>query len=853
MYKIISLLAFGGLAAMPLAAGPLELQLTDGWKVQSAAKVDTKGTPIANPSAWYDATVPATVMGVLTENKVYPADILDGMNYKTIDNAQFDQPWWWQTSFTLPKLSKDQHVTLDLDGISYRADIWLNGTQIASADTLAGSFRRHSIDITPYVGTDNNVAFKVYRAKAGEPNIGFVDWNPRPADESMGIFRPVFVRVTDAVDLSKPVVKTKVNKQTLAEAWLTFQTTLTNKSDRPVAGTLRISFDGRNIAKPVTLRAGETRLVTLTAADTPELYVQNPRLWWCNNLGNPDMYRMDVAFDVDGKPSDSAIVNFGIREIEDYFTPDNQRGFRLNGRPVLVRSAGWTDDIFLRNDSTRNEAEVRLVRDMNLNSIRFENVWGTSEDIYDLCDRYGLLALTGWSCQWEWENYLGTPADDFGCIASDADMDLIAASLADQVYWLRNHPSIIGWFVGSDMLPRPALEQRYNDALYGVDERPVITAAAWKESALSGPSGTKMAGPYEYVAPNYWYSPEAPGGAFGWNTETGIGAQLPQRESVIRTVGKDNVWPINDVWNYHCTASSSAMNTMDTLTATINRRLGPATDFNDYVRKAEWLNYDGTRTMFEAFRARIPRATGIVQWMLNSAWPSFYWQLYDHYLVPTSAFYSLHHSNAPVQLIYDYGKEAVFAVNETLDPVSLTATMKTYGLADATPAVATAPVTVQPYTVVKVFDVPRPGELEFVFLTLDDAAGAEVARNFYVLSPDSDVHDWAKNDWTGTPVARHADFTGLAKLKEAKLTTKLQRNPDGVTVTLTNPAKNVAFFNRLAAKDAAGQLIEPARWSDNYISLQPGETRTITCTLPAGTASKAVITLDGWNTPEITL
>ncbi|MDE6437516.1 MAG: glycoside hydrolase family 2, partial [Muribaculaceae bacterium] len=430
MYKIISLLALGGLAAMPLAAGPLELQLTDGWKVQSAAKVDTKGTPIANPSAWYDATVPATVMGVLTENKVYPADILDGMNYKTIDNAQFDQPWWWQTSFTLPKLSKDQHVTLDLDGISYRADIWLNGTQIASADTLAGSFRRHSIDITPYVGTDNNVAFKVYRAKAGEPNIGFVDWNPRPADESMGIFRPVFVRVTDAVDLSKPVVKTKVNKQTLAEAWLTFQTTLTNKSDRPVAGTLRISFDGRNIAKPVTLRAGETRLVTLTAADTPELYVQNPRLWWCNNLGNPEMYRMDVAFDVDGKPSDSAIVNFGIREIEDYFTPDNQRGFRLNGRPVLVRSAGWTDDIFLRNDSTRNEAEVRLVRDMNLNSIRFENVWGTSEDIYDLCDRYGLLALTGWSCQWEWENYLGTPADDFGCIASDADMDLIAASLA---------------------------------------------------------------------------------------------------------------------------------------------------------------------------------------------------------------------------------------------------------------------------------------------------------------------------------------------------------------------------------------------------------------------------------------
>lgn len=853
MKKFLSFAAVAALAALSASAEPLELQLSDGWKVQSAAKVDTKGTPIANPDQWYDASVPSTAMGVLTANGVYPDDLLDGMNYKNVDKAQFDVPWWWQTSFALPELNKDQHVTLDMDGISYRADVWVNGHKVASADTLAGTFRRHSLDITPYVGTDNSVAFKVYRSREGEPNIGFVDWNPRPADESMGIFRPVFIRVTDRVDLKNPVVKSKVNKETLDEAWLTFQTTLENKSDRPVDGTLRVSFDGRNIAKPVSLDAGETRVVTLTAADTPELYVAEPRLWWCNNLGSPEMYRMDVAFDVDGKPSDTAVVNFGIREVEDYFVAGKHRGFRLNGKPVLVRSAGWTDDIFLRNDSVRNETEVRYVRDMNLNSIRFENVWGTSEDVYDLCDKYGLLVLTGWSCQWEWDNYLGIPNDEYGCIASETDMDLVAASLADQVYWLRNHPSIICWFVGSDMIPRPALEQRYIDILDGVDERPVITAAAAKVSEISGPSGTKMAGPYEYVAPNYWYSPEAPGGAFGWNTETGIGAQLPQRESVVRTVGKDNVWPLNDVWNYHCTASPSAMNTVDTLTASINRRLGPATDFNDYVRKAEWLNYDGTRTMFEAFRARIPEATGIVQWMLNSAWPSFYWQLYDHYLVPTSAYYSLRHSNAPVQLIYDYGKKAVFAVNESIEPVALTATMKTYGMSDAEPRVDTAPVTVEPYTVVKVFDVDRPDDLEFLFLNLSDDKGGEVARNFYVLSPDDDVHAWDKGDWIGTPVGRHADFSGLSKLGETQLESKVDRKGSEISVTLTNPAANVAFFNRLAAKDTEGQLIAPAWWSDNYFSLEPGETRTVTCVLPEDMAASATITLDGWNTPEKTL
>lgn len=850
MKKLLLLLSAALVSASLAAAPPSRTQLYRGWKVQSSAKTTTDGSRLGDTSGWYDATVPSTTMGVLMDNGALPADLLDGFNYKNVDRTQFDAPWWWTTSFDLPKLDRNNRVTLDLDGISYRADVWVNGKLVAPADSVYGTFRRHSLDITPYVKKNNTVALLVHKAKGGEPNIGFVDWNPRPADESMGVFRPVWVHVTDGVAISKPVVKTRVNTETLKEADLFVEAYLTNTTARPVTGTFRGTFEGGKFAKTVTLEPGATTTVYVSPVDSPDLHVDNPRLWWPNGMGSPEMYSMSMEFVPEGKeaPADRAEVSFGIRSIKDYYTKeDNQRAFKVNGKPVLVRSAGWTDDIFLRNDSVRNEIEARYVKDMGLNSIRFENIWGTSENIYDLCDRLGLMALVGWSCQWEWENYLGSPVDQFGGIITEHDQQLIARSFGDQVAWLRNHPSIIAWFTGSDMLPRPSLEQRYLDILETLDSRPYIGAAKQKKSELTGFTGTKMAGPYEYVAPNYWYDPKAPGGAFGFNTETGIGAQVPQKESAMRMMG-EGVWPIGDAWDYHCTTSGDGMHDLKVLKNVIDTRYGAPTDLDDFMHKAEWINYDGTRTMFEAFRARVPRATGIVQWMLNSAWPSVYWQLYDHYLVPTSAYYSLRHSNAPVQLIYDYGKREVVAVNESGKPAALKARMELFGLADAEGRTSEATVEVAPFAPVKVFDLPDPEAMEFVFLTLTGGSGATVAENFYVLAPTQDVNDFEHGNWFVTPVSQPADFKPLADMPRADVATDVTRSGDTVTVKVTNRSANVAFFNRLTALDADGQLYAPAWWSDNYFSLRPGETRTVTCRLPStADAQKARITLDGWN------
>ena len=152
----------------------------------------------------------------------------------------------------------------------------------------------------------------------------------------MGIFRPVWLRFSDAVSIKNPVVTSKVDTVELDEAWLTVETTLANKSDAEIKGHLIGKFDGKKFRYPVTLAAGETKTVKVTSEEAKVLHMKNPRLWWCHNLGTPEMYTMDLSFVTDRKVSDSQQIAFGVRQIDSYLTEENYRGFILNGKKVLI-------------------------------------------------------------------------------------------------------------------------------------------------------------------------------------------------------------------------------------------------------------------------------------------------------------------------------------------------------------------------------------------------------------------------------------------------------------------------------------------------------------------------------------
>ena len=788
--------------------------LNNGWQVQTT-------------DGWIPATVPSTLMGVLTTNGIEP-EALTAADYARIDRKQFEKSWRYRTTFNMPSLKKGEHVLLGFDGICYRANVWLNGKQIADKAEMAGPFRQFEFDVTKEIRKENELTVEVFRAQPGEPNIGFADWNPRPADESMGIYREVWVKTCGSVAVSHSAVRSRVNTETLDEAWLTIATELNNLTEKSVSGIIRGTADGQPFSCPVTLAAGEKRRLVLPT----EIHIIHPCLWWCNGMGKPELCDLHLEFVENDKVSDAEDVRFGIREIRSYLTDEGYRAFTLNGQKVLLRGAGWTDDIYLRDTPETNRLQLEYVRDMNMNTVRLEGFWGNSQNLYDLCDELGLMILVGWSCHWEWEEYLGSPTEEpYGGIISKENIALIAQSFEDQVMWLRHHPSIIAWFVGSDRIPKPELEQSYRQFLSKEDDRDYLISAKNLESKLSGFSGTKMEGPYEYVGPSYWYLPEAPGGAHGFNTETGIGAQLAVKESLQKMLGRQ-LFPIDSRWDILCTASSSDMNSLKKLNEVIHYRFGDAKDIDEYLYRADILSYESTKAMFEAFRVRRPHTTGIIQWMLNGARPGIYWQLYDYYKQPNAAYYGVKKANAPVQLIYDYHTKAVYAVNETLQPFSGQASMKLLKGSEALED--TKEIEVEPDKVVKVFDITAAGTPAFLFLYLGNQT------NEYFLPAGDDTYDWAKTNWVHTPITNYASYAAIDQMSTRSCRLSVKNTGTLYEVTVSNPTDKVALMVRVTAKDQNGQLICPAYWSDNYLTLAPGESRTITCRMPLLTTDNTV-------------
>lgn len=827
-----------------------DVMLSDGWKIQSCAQVTSSGEQLSGRDAdldgWYDATVPTTVLGALSDDGMFEGAFEGTGYYSAIDRDMFKDGWWFVKSFDAPSLEDGRRAVLNFEGISYRAEVWLNGHRLAGPEEMVGPFRQFSFDVTGCMERSNRLAVKVLRAGPGEFNIGFVDWNPRAADESMGIFRPVWLRYCDQVSLSSSYVRSSFEGDDFSTAYLKVSTTLHNYSENVLDADLVLSLEGKECKVPVSIGAGEEKTIEIGPREASLLEVKAPRLWWCHNLGTPEMYHMDLKLQVGGVQADSQGVDFGIRKVDTYLTEEGHRGFILNGKKVLVKGAGWTDDIFLRNPDERNEVELEYVKSMNLNAVRFENFWGTSQNLYDLCDRKGLLAIAGWSCFWEWQVYSGVPDDEYGCIREENDMDLIAESLRDQIVWLRNHPSIIAWYTGSDKLPRPELEARYLDILPKIDDRPVIMSAKGLTSSLSGPTGMKMVGPYDYQGPEYWYNPEAPGGAFGFNTETGIGAQMPEMESIRKMIPEDELWPVGDAYDFHCTVAGEAMHSLDVLKDAVNRRYGTPDGLEDFLLKAHHLDYDGTRAMFEAFRTYVPRSTGIIQWMLNSAWPSLYWQLYDWYLVPTAGFWSVKKACAPSQLVYNYYDRGVYAVADENVSRSLVSEVEVYGMDGSLLLSDRKEIEMKGGESAKVFDIPRMETLSFLFLSLKDADGNVVADNSYCLSGTDDKHDWPNYNWIRTDLTQHADFTQLSDMEKAGLDFDAVRREGRIVLNIANKSDNVAFFLRFALKDAKGETIVPVTWEDNYFSLKPGEKRSVICDSPAG-QDRCLVEISGWN------
>ena len=861
--------------------------LKSGWKIQSSEKlagiedksVSENGFDV---SGWYEGVVPGTVMGALTDSKVFE-DPTFGINMKNVDRTLFQQPWWYRTTFSLAANDLQKNISLRFDGINYRADLWINGQKVESMNNFAGTYKIFTFNINNYIKEgENTLALKVQQHADGEYSIGFVDWNPLPVDRNMGIFREVFLEIDHGVKIRSPFIYAKVDTVSKSAADLYVQAEIVNSTDKPVEGIFSLDYEVGKLEQKVTIDANDTLSVRLSPADFNQLSVKNVELWWPNGMGKPSLYKMKAEFKVGNKIYDSVEKKYGIREIRSYLNEHKDRTFEINGKFVLLKGGGWADDIFLRDTRKSVEAQMRYIHHMGLNSIRCEGFWGKDENLYDLCDEYGVLVMIGWNCHWEWEEYLLKPTHEkYGGAVTPEDIQLMADSWKDQMLWLRNHPSIYVWMLGSDKLPHPDLEMKYIELFEKYDpSRSYITSAggAGTEnnnivaevpliSDISGPTGMKMLGPYAWTPPHYWFTDTMLGGAYGFNTETCPGATIAPLASLKKMMPEKAIWPIDKTyWEYH--TGRNEFTSLDRDITAINERYGKSSDIEEFVHKAQVNNYEIMRPQFEAFIAHKPKSTGLVQWQLNSAWPKLIWQLYDTYLQPNGSFYGVKKACAPLHAIYRYGFDDIYLANEDLnDAKNLTVKIRVFDINSkeifADEWKGEIPSNISKF-IYKMPEIKNLTPVYFLDLRIVNEAGQEVDNNFYWLSTKKDVLDYEgskKLPWPYyTPTKSFADYKELDKLPKIKLEYDYQYGKDDqfgiVTLKVKNPTETVAFFNFFDVIDSqTTQPVLPIYWNDNYVSLLPGEERTYEAKffLTDMKGEKPVIEIRGWNVEKVTL
>jgi len=850
-----------------LVAQNNEILLNQGWKAKRVNEVTVDGTVISSPDFefydWMEAIVPGTVLTTLLHNKKVP-DPFFGMNNELIpdiyETGADYYTFWFQNNFYLPHLKPNQHAWLKFRGINYSADIFLNGKRV-NTDTHRGMFLREKYEITPFLkdAQSNNLAVLVEppspvgKVNGGQGGDGVIarsvtqqytpgwDWVCSVADRNTGIWDQVSIEITGPVDVQNPYVKTSVpGKRTPAgsqkPAYINVSAELVNATKVNQSGAFIVNLGDIQTKISVTLKAGETLTVK-----SPEIKIENPKLWWPNGMGAQDLYPLEIRFEQNEILSDSEKLHFGIRQTDNYFDKEvGGRVFLVNGQKVFVKGGNWiSSDLLLRHTPERYEAEVKMHAQMNMNMIR---IWGGSiterPEFYDACDKYGVLVwqdlwVTG-DCNGCWFDPRKKETQERRRAYPD-DHTLFLNSVIDQVKMLRNHPSLYLWCGGNEFPPPDDINAKLeNDIFPQYDETRYYVNYSTSDSILRNIIGGVGDGPYGIQNPLRFFVTQS----FPFNPELGS-VGMPNVETMRKMMDeKDLHPPVNDranrVWQYH-----KYIGYEDQI-----ERFGKIKNIDDFCRKAQVVNYEQYRALQEGFNAGMwDKYTGMLVWKNQNPWTSLRGQFYDVFLDQTGGFYGFQHGAKPLHVQLNLNDSAICVVNQTLfDANNLTIETQLFDLHGKKLSQNQFQLDVATNThkiAGKLFSEPKPKGLYFARLLLKDKQGKVVDENLY----------WLTNSPT--------DMQELEKLEEVKPDLQIKNDKSGKRLAvITNNSNETAFFTRLKVTvKQTNQLVLPVFFTDNYLTFFPGEQKTIEIDLshlsPEIDLENLQLELESWNSEVI--
>jgi hypothetical protein len=751
-------------------------------------------------------------------------------------------PYWYRTVFEVPKSYGGKHVWLNFEGINFSARVWVNGKQVGA---VKGAFHRGIFDISTAVTPGKRAVLAVLvspQPHAGDPHehtirdgvgknggitaidgptflstIGW-DWIPAIRDRDTGIWQKVFISASGPVVIKDPLVTTDLPLPKLDSADVSIQARVENITDSPQKGVLKGSFGNVSFQQAVEVAPHSSQTISLDPRTTAALHVEHPKLWWPNGYGPQNLYLLHLSFEVDGRDSDSRDVSFGIRKFT-YEVPDSPNlTISVNGVRVFVRGGNWgLDEAMKRNPRERLEVQIRMHQLANLNMIRNWVGQSTSEDFYELCDKYGLLV-------WD-EFFQPNPSDG----PNPDDFDTYMANVREKILRFRNHPSIVLWCARNEGNP----PKKIDDALH-VLMAELEPTRLYQANSADG-RGVNSHGPYHWRTPREFYVYDE-----AFKTEIGS-VSVPTLESIHGMMPEKDWETINDDWAEHDFAKGASGG--GSYPQMIADRYGKVANLADFVRKSQLANYEAFRAMYEGRNAKLFHpTTGVLTWMSNPAQPSFVWQLYHHDLEPNSALFAVKKAAEPIHIQLNEGNGEVEVINNLDAPLDgARAHLAVYNLDGSVQYQHDFNVSAPASVATTLGAVSWPANLSavhFVKLELRDAAGKQISDNFY---------------WRGLP-EQQDDLKALGDLPTVTLDAKVTRSEtEGkslLSVTLHNPGTQVALMAHLQLRrKKSGERVLPVYYSDNYISLLPNESRTITLEVATSDlkGEEALVLVDGWN------
>ncbi len=847
------------------------LVLHNGWRLRDEAAAGNNGARFSmagfKPAGWYATTVPTTVLGALVRKGVYP-DPYIGTNNDRIPDASvpgspWSKPWWFRKTFSLPAAQAGKVIWLHLDGINYRAAVWVNGTEVATENETVGMFRRFRFNVTKVVhpGAENALAVRIFPVDyAGIPGnrrpgtdpkfqqnvtqmsaLGW-DWVPTARDRNMGIWQHVWIEASGPVAAWDPAAFTDVElpggKQ--AAVTLRLQVENTGTSAQPTEIVAQIKprgFTGAaiQVTKHVDVPPGAPREVILTPAEFPALLMKTPRLWWPHGYGGQPLYTLMIETRVRGIVSHRQVTQFGVRKIGSYYnppefahtlipTPDGEdpykypalkaaRVFTVNGRPIRMAGGSFVPDFLLTWNAQNYRDQVRLMTEGNHTVVR---VWGGGillpDVFYEEADRRGLLV---------WQD-LARSSFEAAWKAKEADIppvdkDLYLPNLRDTILRLRGRTSLLAWCGTNESAMQTdigmALQNEILPALDGT--RPWIPSTSTEPPWAVEPLGMRSFGPYDMQDILYYFDQYAHASDFIFKNEIGL-ESLPRINSIEKAVpdsgepSADGSWATPALLEHGLPAKS--------LTSRITSTIGAPVSLADFAGMSELLSAQSYRAIFEAANKNRPRNPGTMVWMTNGAWLDCMYQLYDWYLHPTAAYYAVKSASQPLHVQYaadDHTLQVVSTRPESLrvhvkatlvSAEGATEEVKNHDLtatADATTSVGPAPAAI------------ADGKLHFLALDLLDDQGRQLDRLV-----------------TWTQVAeRWPEMLHLAPVTVTASVVAVERAVPGETrysVRVVNRGSVPAVHVWVEViSGALGNEILPSFWSDNALTLLPGEERLL--------------------------